>query len=127
MLAESKSSEEYKVLLQRAVEHISSRGFNTIKADLEGYEHPTHYKAQNNKQLNFSPDITAMNERGKYYFEIAKKTESTRELVSKWKLLETMAEMKNGQLNILVPYGQNRFAQELIAQHNINANLIKLD
>lgn len=127
MLPESKSSEEYKTLLRRAVKHISSRGFNSIKAELEGYEHPTHYVAQNNKKVNYCPDITAINERGKYYFEIAKKTESIRELVSKWKLLETMAQLKNGQLNILVPYGQNRFAQELLAEHNINANLIKLD
>lgn len=127
MLPESKSSEEYKELLQRAINHITSRGFNTIKAELDGYEQPTHYKAQNDSNLNFCPDITAVNERGKFYFEIAKKTESTRELVSKWKLLETMAGMKNGKLNILVPYGQNRFAQELVAEHNINANLIKLD
>lgn len=127
MLPESKHSEEYKELLKRAVNHISSRGFNTIKAELDGYECPTHYISQRDKKVNFCPDITAVNERGKYYFEIAKKTESIRELVSKWKLLETMAEMKNGKLNILVPYGQNRFAQELVAQHNINANLIKLD
>jgi len=35
--------------------------------------------------------------------------------------------MKNGALNVLVPYGQNKFTQELVDQHNINANLIKLN
>ena len=126
MLPESKQGEEYKELLARAVHQIESRGFDKIRTDLDGYEAPTHYMAQE-KKVSYSPDITATNNKGKFYFEIARKTESTRELVSKWKLLETMAELKNGQFNILVPYGQNRFAQELITEHKINANLIKLD
>lgn len=127
MLAESKNSTEYKELLKRAVNHVVSRGFSSVKAELEGYEHPTHYLGQKDRKVNYCPDITAVNGKGKFYFEIAKKTESTRELVSKWKLLETMAELKNGKLNILVPFGQNRFAQDLITEHNINAKLIKLD
>lgn len=126
MLPESKQGEEYKELLQRAVQHVQSRGFASIKAELEGYESPTHYTAQQ-KGISYCPDLTAMNGKGKFYFEIAYKTDATRELVSKWKLLETMAEMKHGKLNILVPYGQNRFAQELITEHKINAKLIKLD
>lgn len=125
MLPESKQGDNYKELLQRAVNHVKSRGFARIKTDLEGFEQPTHYKAQQN-EISYCPDLTAMNGKGKFYFEIACKTESKRELVSKWKLLETMAEMKNGKLNILVPYGQNRFAQEILTEHKINANIIKL-
>lgn len=126
MLAESKSGEKYQELLNKAVQMVESRGFDQIKTQLDGYEEPQPFN-QKKEDITYVPDISATNDRGKYYFEIAQKTEDVAHLVSKWKLLSTVAGMKNGGLNILVPYGQNRFTQDLIENYNINANLIKLN
>lgn len=126
MLAESKQSTKYQELLEKSVELVKSRGFDEIKTSLEGYDDPISF-SQKKEDNQYQPDITAINNRGKFYFEIAQKTEDVQKLVSKWKLLSTVAGMKNGGLNILVPYGQNKFTQELVDQYNINANLIKLN
>jgi hypothetical protein len=126
MLAEAKSGEKYHDLLEKAVKHVEARGFNEIRTDLEGYDTPISF-SQQKEDVSYTPDISAKNNRGKFYFEIAQKTEDVTHLVSKWKLLSTVAQMKNGGLNILIPYGHNRFTQDLVEQYNINANLIKLN
>jgi len=126
MLAEARTGEKYLELLEKAVQMVEARGFNEIKTQLDGYEEPLEF-SQQKEEIKYVPDISATNDRGKFYFEIAQKTEDVEHLVSKWKLLSAVAGMKNGGLNILVPYGHNRFTQEIIDNYNINANLIKLN
>lgn len=126
MLEESKSGSKYKELLEKSIQIIKSRGFEEIKTDLEGYDDPISFSQKSSDQ-QYQPDITATNSRGKFYFEIAQKINDIAHLVSKWKLLSTVANMKNGGLHILIPYGQNKFTEELVEQYNIKANLIKLN
>lgn len=126
MLAETKTGEKYQELLTKAVELVESRGFNEIKTDLDGYDDPVAFN-QKKEDTIYKADISAVNSHGKFYFEIAQKTEDVTHLVSKWKLLSTVASMKNGGLNILVPYGHNRFVQDLMDQYNIDATIIKLN
>ncbi|MAY83372.1 MAG: hypothetical protein CMP59_04485 [Flavobacteriales bacterium] len=126
MLAEARTGEKYQELLEKAVQMVESRGFNQIRTQLDGYDQPQPF-SQKKEDITYVPDISASNDRGKFYFEIAQKTEDVEHLVSKWKLLATVASMKNGGLNILVPYGHNRFTQDILDNYNISANLIKLN
>lgn len=126
MLAEEKAGTKYQELLEKAVRMVEARGFDEIKTDLDGYDNPQPFSQQKD-DIVYKPDISAKNSRGKFYFEIAQKTDDVSHLVSKWKLLSTVAGMKNGGLNILIPYGHNRFTQDIIDQYNINAKLIKLN
>lgn len=126
MLLEERQDVKYKELLEKAVEQVQRRGFKDIRVKLDGYEEPKSF-SQQKEDNTYIPDITATNSKGKFYFEIAQKTNDTTSMVSKWKLLSTIAEMKNGGLNILVPYGQSKFTNELVEQYNINAKLLKMN
>ena len=125
MLSEERQDVRYRELLEKAVEHVQRRGFKDIRVKLEGFEEPKSF-SQKKEDNTYIPDITATNSKGKFYFEIAQKTQDTSSMVSKWKLLATIAEIKNGGLNILVPYGQNKFTSELVERYSINANLMKM-
>ncbi|WP_258104577.1 hypothetical protein [Marinoscillum sp. MHG1-6] len=125
MLLESRKSVSYESLLAKAVGKIEQLGYSEIRADLEDYEKPFELKGKTN-DINFVPDLTARKGNSKTYFEISQKVEDTRELVNKWKLLETLSKMKNGNFKIFVPHGQMKFTQELIEQHQIRAELEKI-
>jgi hypothetical protein len=112
--------------MDSALLKVKRTGFEEIKSVSSDYESPFQFKMKDS-DIEFTPDITARNRRGKHYFEIAQKTDDVNQIVSKWKLLSTMADLKNGQLNILVPFGQNKFTEQLVLEHDIKANLIKLD
>ncbi|MFY0600583.1 MAG: hypothetical protein JXR03_13005 [Cyclobacteriaceae bacterium] len=125
MLLQSRQSVPYDKLLGDVIGKVKKQGYSDIRADLEEYEAPTQIIGKTN-DVNFTPDLTAIKDEGKNYFEIAQKIENTRDLVNKWKLLETLAGMKKGTFQIFVPHGQMKFTQELILEHNIKAKLIKL-
>ncbi|MEO9476053.1 MAG: hypothetical protein ABJG41_10975 [Cyclobacteriaceae bacterium] len=125
MLEKSRESVPYAKLLGDVIGKVKKQGFSDIRADLEDYEAPHQITGKTN-DVNFTPDLTAVKDESKNYFEIAQKIENTRDLVNKWKLLETLASMKNGTFQIYVPHGQMKFTQELVAAHNIKATLVKL-
>jgi hypothetical protein len=125
MLEQSKQSVPYDKLLGDVIGKVKKQGYSDIRADLAEYEAPHQIIGKTN-DVNFTPDLTAVKDDGKAYFEIAQKIDNTRDLVNKWKLLETLATMKKGTFQIFVPHGQMKFTQELIAEHNIKATLVKL-
>lgn len=126
LTSEKKSVNQYEPLLKKGIKYVEARGFQHIRTKLDGYESPNSF-AQKKADNEYTPDITAENKRGKFYFEIAQKTDNVNRLVSKWKLLSTLAEMKNGSFSILVPFGMNKFTEELIEDYNIKADLIKME
>lgn len=126
MLQESRSNKKFDELIQSALKRVEAKGYEEVKSVAEGYENPFHYQLKNS-EVQYIPDITAQNSRGKFYFEIAQRTDDVSHIVSKWKLLSTMAKMKNGNLTILIPYGQNRFAEQIINEHDIDAKMVKMN
>jgi precorrin-4 methylase len=78
------------------------------------------------EEKSFIPDITATKNGGKYYFEIANRNEAERDVVGKWKLMSTLARMKNGDFRIFVPYGSMKYTNEILEKKNIEAEVIKL-
>lgn len=125
MLLQSRDSVPYNKLLGDVIGRVKKQGYSDIRADIEDYEAPHQIIGKTN-DVNFTPDVTATKDEGKAYFEIAQKIENTRDLVNKWKLLETLAHMKKGVFQIYVPHGQMKFTQELILEHNIKAILVKM-
>lgn len=125
MLRANVESGKYQDNIDRAIDYVENLGFENIRARYEGYEEPAGLKMQG-EDKSFTPDITAMKNGGKYYFEIADRNEDPVEVVGKWKLMSTLAEMKDGDFRIFVPYGSMKYTNEIITKKNIKAEVIKL-
>lgn len=69
------------------------------------------------------PHITGLKTGGKSYIEVALKTDMVHDMVSKWKLLSLLAARKGGKLYLLTPRGHKRFAEELVKDYNVNAEI----
>ena len=107
---------------ERAIDWAKKRGFSNIKANYEEYETPGHFNREGEDDP-YIPDITGLKTGGKSYIEIATKTDNVSRKVSKWKLLSTLAARKGGKLFLLTPRGHKRFAEELVKDHNLNAEV----
>ena len=126
MLKANVDSGKYQEAMNRAVDYVQNLGFENIRARHSDYDEPAHLVMQG-QDKTFIPDITAMKNGGKYYFEIADRSEDATEIVGKWKLMATLADMKSGDLRIFVPYGCMKFTTEILEKKHIKAEIIKLD
>ena len=118
--------EAYDDTLSKVIKNIERQGYTDIRADIESYEAPARLISRT-KDDEYIPDATAVNNYGdKYYFEISRRTKEPNKLVNKWKLLDTVARIKNGALKIFVPHGSMKFTQEIVKKHNIEAELVKI-
>lgn len=122
MLAELTKDE---ALIAKAVEELEKYGFQDVKADIEGHETPSKLIRQSDN-FEFTPDITATFHGRTHYFEVAIKTDKSRMLVTKWKLLAYLAQMKQTGFKIFVPHGTMKFTRELVKLYEIDAELEKL-
>lgn len=125
MIQTIENPETAKELLESVVTHLENRGYESIKADHPDYEAPTKF-IQQNDESELIPDLTARRNGSKYYFEIAQKTDKKDELVSKWKLLATMAHIKNSQFKVFVPHGSMQFTRRILKQNNIDAGVVSI-
>lgn len=126
MLEVNVDSGKYQDAMSRAIDYVQNLGFEDIRARHEEYDEPARLTMKGQDKA-FIPDITATKNGGKYYFEIADRTENVAEIVGKWKLMATLAEMKSGDLRIFVPYGSMKYTTEILEKKNIKAEIIKLD
>jgi len=126
MLKEFRKEDKYDDVLNKVLENIEKSGFESIRADYMELEKPARLVGQSNEDV-FIPDATALTKNGsKAYFEISRKVDEPQKLVNKWKLLSTLAEIKNGVFKIFVPHGAMRFTKELVNRYNIKADLVKI-
>ncbi len=125
MLQQTRGKISYDEVLANVIEKVKKQGYDNIRADLSDYESPHPLIGKTNK-VDFTPDATATKNEGKAYFEISTKMDNPNELINKWKLLETLAGMKNGTLQIYVPHGHMKFTQELVKENNIQAKIVKI-
>ncbi len=125
MLQVNVETGKYQSDIEKAVSFVENRGFEDIKARHEGYDEPAGLRMMD-QEKEFIPDITATKNGGKYYFEIANRNEEEMEVVGKWKLMSTLAHMKNGDFRIFVPYGSMKYTNEILAKKKIEAEVIKL-
>ncbi|HEV7347277.1 hypothetical protein [Telluribacter sp.] len=111
--------------IPNVINWAESHGFNSIRANIEGYEKPVSYERANDSEL-FTPDVTAVNMYNKHYLEVAMKSDANRGSISKWKLLSELAGMKGGKLYLMAPRGHVRFAREMVTQYNIQAEVVQM-
>ncbi|TDB64466.1 hypothetical protein [Arundinibacter roseus] len=112
-------------IIVSVVKWAQSHGFKDICANIEGYETPKSYERTQDKQV-FTPDVTGVNMFNKHYLEVSMKTDKLMKDISKWKLLSELASMKGGKLYLMAPRGHVRFTRDVITQHNIPAEVIKI-
>lgn len=107
------------------VEWVKRKGYEQIRANMEGYEVPSGYGRQNDDE-RFIPDVTAKQLFEQSYFEIILKGENQDKIISKLRLLSMLVSQKGGRLFLMTPPGNLNFAKELIAKYSINGEIVKI-
>lgn len=117
--------EENNDFLKESVTYLKNRGFENIKADVEGYETPKSYIKKDN-DVTITPDIVAERAGIKHYFELSLKSKKPRLLKSKWRFLDVMTRMRNQRFKIITRKGHYKFTNEMLDDLNLQKKLIKL-
>ncbi|MCC9168601.1 hypothetical protein [Pontibacter harenae] len=128
MLQIRKQTHNYDSYAEQIINYAQKAGYKEIKADFTGYDSPASL-TMISQNMTLTPDFSAKRGDNKYYFELVVKNqddEALNTLVSKWKVLESIAKMKGGDLMLFVPHGSYKFATELIQNHGIDAKLTKM-
>ena len=114
--------------LEKAMQWVSKRNTLSIKSRFSNDDYDaTQVFVSKNSDKTIQPDISFVSSEGtRSYLEIAIKTEDAESLVTRWKLLSTMASIKRGKLYILTPRGHKVFTQKLVEQHNIKASIYSI-
>lgn len=119
--------QENQELLERSIEHLQARGFQNIKADMEGYETPKSFikKSTGNP---VTPDITATKNGRKYLFDLSLKSDAPKKLKSKWLFLDTLSRLKSDRFRIITFRGHYKFTHTLLQELNLgNKEPIKIN
>ncbi|MDX1461472.1 MAG: hypothetical protein R3359_00330 [Marinirhabdus sp.] len=111
--------------LEQSIAYLENKGFENIKADMEGYETPKSY-TKKGSDVVVTPDIVAERAGIKHYFEISLKSEKPSLLKSKWRFLEVLTRMKNHRFKIITRRGHYKFTNDMLEDLNLQKNLIKL-
>ncbi|RKN82812.1 hypothetical protein [Ulvibacterium marinum] len=117
---------ENREFLEKSIHHLEATGFENIKADLEGYECPKSYlrKESGNR---ITPDIVAVKNGMKYFFDISLKSEKSRLLKTKWLFLDALSRMKSDRFRIITTRGHYKFTDKLLEEINLtNKEPIKI-
>lgn len=111
--------------LKESIEYLENRGYENIKADMEGYETPKAYHKKGS-DIDVIPDITADRNGVKHYFEVSLKSEKPNLLKSKWRFLDVLTRMKNQKFKIITRRGHYKFTNDMLSDLNLEKKLIKL-
>jgi len=107
------------------VDWAKSRRFSDIKANVEGHDSPTAY-SKPGEDSPYVPDVTGIKLGVKSYFEVAMKSEDSERSIRKWKLLSTLAEMRNGNLFLFAPKGHKAFVDGVVKARNLKATVMSI-
>lgn len=112
--------------IEQAIDWANKKSVAVIRANHEGYEQTKSFINKETEE-EIQPDISFITSSGaKHYTEVALKQDSFEKLVTRWKLLGTIASFKRGKLHLLAPKGHKMFAQRLVDKYNINAQVYAL-
>jgi len=117
---------ENTAFLEKSIQYLETTGFENIKADMEGYDKPKSY-LRKGTELKITPDIVALKNGKKYFFEISLKSKKPRLLKSKWLFLDTISRMKSDRFRIITTKGHYKFTNMMLEDINLsNKEPIKL-
>lgn len=118
--------EIHKSLIEKTIEHLKDLGYTDIKADIQGYESPKSFEMQS-RRLKLTPDIVSTDPNGKVqYIEVGVKSDYPIIVKSKWKFLNTLAELKNRGFRIISHRGHYSFTDNLIDDLALKQAAVKL-
>jgi len=113
--------------LKESISYLENKGFDNIKADIEGYETPKSYlKKGRGSDVSITPDIVAEKAGRKHYFEIGLKSEESTLLKSKWRFLDVLTRMKDDRFKVITRRGHYKFTQDMLDDLNLDKVPIKL-
>ena len=121
--AQQKDTDLIEKLLEKIV---NKKGFESVKANAEGYETPAMIHFRDDNEKFYIPDVTGVVNGRKSYFELAMKTSDERDLVTKWRLLSDLATLKHGKLYLAVPRGHMAFTNRILNDYPITAEVVKI-
>tara|TARA_R110002072_G_scaffold22615_1_gene79370 strand:+ start:202298 stop:202669 length:372 start_codon:yes stop_codon:yes gene_type:complete len=117
--------DENDAFLKESVAYLENRGFENIKADIEGFETPKSYLKKGTEE-KITPDIVAERQGIKHYFELSLKSKKPLLLKSKWRFLDVISRMRNQRFKIITTKGHYKFTNEMLNDLNLQKNLIKI-
>ncbi|MEO9532300.1 MAG: hypothetical protein ABJG68_08785 [Crocinitomicaceae bacterium] len=121
-----KEKQEHVELIRKTINYLEGKGYENIKADIEGYESPKSFK-MTSQDMSITPDIVADTSNGKtQYIEVGMKSESPQLLKSKWKFLKTISEMKNRGFKVVSHRGHYTFADQIMNEIDMAKPSIRL-
>ena len=120
-----RDKQENDEVLKESVAYLENKGFENIKADIEGYETPKSYNKKGS-DVSITPDIVAERAGIKHYFEVSLKSDRTNLLKSKWRFLDVLTRMRNERFKIITRRGHYKFTNEMLDHLNMDKKLIKL-
>ncbi|MGB5942524.1 MAG: hypothetical protein WBG71_06545 [Leeuwenhoekiella sp.] len=100
--------------LSETISYLEDRGFENIKADVEGFETPKSY-LKRGSEVSITPDIVAERDGEKHIFEISLKSKKPRLLKSKWLFLDVLSKMKKFKFKIITTKGHYKFTNETLS------------
>jgi hypothetical protein len=113
--------------LKESVSYLENKGFDNIKADIEGYVTPKSYlKKGRGSDVSITPDIVAEKAGRKHYFEIGLKCEEPTLLKSKWRFLDVLTRMRDDRFKVITRRGHYKFTQDMLDDLNLDKEPIKL-
>ncbi len=125
MIQIDKNVEKNTEFLTETIEYLENKGFENIKADLEGYDTPHSYTRQETGNA-LTPDIVAEKRGIKYFFEVSLKSAKPKLLKSKWLLLDTLTKLKDYRFRIVTTKGHLSFTKNMIEDANLNKDFIRI-
>lgn len=118
--------QKYSDILKSSITYLENHGFENIKADTEGYETPKSY-SKAGSDVTITPDIVAIKEGRKHYFDISLKSEKPKLLKSKWLFLNALSKIKSSRFKLITTRGHYAFTQEMMeATKLVNKKPIKI-
>ncbi len=126
MLSKERSGNKYPLIISQIIPMLESQGYQNFRAEVPNYDDPNGFTLQNSDELRFVPDLSARKNDKKTYFDIASKKSDPQKLISKWKLLSTMANLRQGNFKIVAPRGTVLYTRGLLEKYQINAELVRV-
>lgn len=118
MVSIEKLDNNNKEFLEKSIHHLEATGFESIKADIDGYETPKSY-LKKGSDIKITPDIVALKNGMKYFFEISLKSEKPLLLKSKWLFLDALSRLKSNRFRIITTKGHYKFTENMLDDINL--------
>lgn len=116
---------ENLTVLEDTVSYLEKKGFENIKANLEGYDTPKSYHKKGSDE-SITPNIVAERAGIKHYFEVSLKSEDQHLLKSKWRFLDVLTRMRNQKFKIVTRKGHYKFTNDMLQDLNLEKTPIKI-